>query len=91
MDAAASFHELCVDLSRSFAFRSCVDPEDVQQGGHPHVEMVELPSSDDAVKDGVLDATCCLLEDGEVGFPRASSGVMFYRSPSPKLVILFRR
>jgi hypothetical protein len=49
-----------VDLSCYFVLRSCVDPEDVQQGGCPDVAMIDLPSSSDMPAPDIV-------KDGEVG------------------------
>lgn len=52
MDAVDSSYKSFVDLSHSFVSRSYVDPENVQQGGHPDVDATNqfslsgMPSSD---------------------------------------------
>nr|AAM91878.1 hypothetical protein [Oryza sativa Japonica Group] len=44
-----------VDLPRFFVFRSCVDSEDVQQGGCPDVARIDLPSSSDAPAPAIVN------------------------------------
>jgi hypothetical protein len=70
-----------VDLPRFFVFRSCVDSEDVQQGGCPDVARIDLPSSSDApapaiVNDGEVGMTSGPSNPGVVAFPRENSGAM---------------